>query len=116
MAFLIAIRINVEEYYYFGHICTIYRLNFKRTVFAYQITATTMACSSLCYNYTMARSRSVVLVYRSLLQIFKVVLNNKLKKFRKISKVGCSVSVVQNWHLACAHTGIHSKKHKIKTH
>ena len=40
-----AIRINVTEY--FGLICS--RLNFTRTLFAYQITVTTMTCSSLGY-------------------------------------------------------------------
>ena len=72
MAFLIsitAIRINVTEY--FGHICS--RLNFKRTLLAYQITATTMTCFSLQYCSKQ----------------------QKLKKFRKVSTIGCRIRTVK---------------------
>ena len=76
MAFLVSImviRINITEY--FGYIWS--RLNFKRTLFAYQIIVTTMTCSSQQYCFQQ----------------------QKLKTIRKASTKGCSIRAVQNWHL-----------------
>ena len=69
-----AVRNNVTEY--FGHICC--RLNFKRTLFTYQITVTTvttMSCSSQQYCSTQ----------------------QKLIKLRKVSTIGCSIRRATKW-------------------
>ena len=81
-----AIRINVTEY--FDHICS--TLNFKRTLLAYQITVTT-TCSSLQYCSKQ----------------------QKLKKFRKVSTIGCSICAVQNWRLVWVHILRNTKKNTL---